>query len=104
MKLDTEFIPPERAAPPVVVAAGQRDPHAFSPQGTERVQGPVGAAWDDRPVLEPELEQVSIDDQVVAEFRNGLEESAKQIRRFLTTMSDVGIGDDYRSWRRHGAV
>jgi hypothetical protein len=104
MELGSEFVSPERAAPPVVIAPGHRDPDTSLSKSAERLEGPVGTARDDRPVLEPEFEQVSIDDEVIAKFGNDLEESVERVRLIPTAVADVGVRDDYCCRRKHGAV
>jgi len=74
MELDSKLISPKSAAPSVVIASGECDGHAGPPQGAERLESRIGASWDDRPVLEPKLEKVPIDYEVIAKVRYGFEE------------------------------
>src|SRR4029077_15294514 len=73
MKSDPQVVNEKVAAPAVVVAADERDGYATRPQGVQlRDRGEVRAG-DDGAVLEPEVEQVAVDEERIPEIRHGVE-------------------------------
>src|SRR5206468_3046115 len=78
MEGDAQVVDEEVAAPAVVIAAHERDRHAARPQGVELRDGAEVTARDDRAVLEPEIEQVAVDEKGVAEIGHRVEESVKR--------------------------
>jgi hypothetical protein len=63
MEVDADLVGEEGPSPPVVVPSDQVDRKAIVHQVSKDPQSPAIPSWDDRPVFEPEVEEVSIDDQ-----------------------------------------
>src|SRR5207249_4691058 len=82
------------AAPAVVIAAHERDRHAARPQGVELRDGAEVTARDDRAVLEPEIEQVAVDEKGVAEIGHRVEESVKRDGDRGRDLAEMSVGDD----------
>src|SRR5213592_1881841 len=78
MEGDAQIVDEEVASPTVVVAAHERDRHAARSQGVELRDGAEVTARDHRAVLEPEIEQVAVDEERVAEIGHRVEEAVKR--------------------------
>src|SRR5881628_128641 len=63
MEGDAQVVDEEVAAPAVVIAAHERDRHAARPQGVELRDGAEVTARDNPAILEPEIEQVAVDEK-----------------------------------------
>jgi hypothetical protein len=61
------------------------------------------AAWYDAGIGEPEVEQISIDEQAIAELRHGIEKLEKCLFNRGRRHSKVGIGNDNEGVPEHGA-
>src|SRR5690348_18510941 len=57
------------------------------------------------PVLEPEVEQIAVDDERAAEIRDGIEKAMERRDDRGRDLSEMRVGDDEdaRGWGRHGA-
>ena len=92
--LDADFIAEETPPPRVVVSAHEQDPHATfhePPQAGEHVEL---TARDHLTVFEPEVEQVAVDEKLVAPAVRLLEEGEKRARVFLGHGAEVDVGHD----------
>src|SRR2546429_4718129 len=87
----------EVAAPAVVVAAYERDRHAAGPQGVELRDGAEVTARDHRAVLEPEIEQVAVDEERVAQIGHRVEEPVKRDSDRGRDLAEMSVGDDDQS-------
>src|SRR3989442_665343 len=94
MEGDAEVVNEEAAAPAVVVAAYEHDRHAAGPQGVELRDGAEVTARDHRAVLEPEIEQVAVDEERVAEIGHRVEESVKRDGDRGRDLAEMSVGDD----------
>ena len=90
----SQLLPPERAPPTIVVAANDREADTGPPNTGERFERGEGGARDHGTVLEPELEEVAVDHQVVGDARYVIEKAVKCFLDFGWGEADVGIGDD----------
>src|SRR5213596_3827742 len=94
MEGDAQVVDEKVAAPAVVIAAHERDRHAARPQGVELRDGAKVTARDDRAVLEPEIEQVAVDEKGVAEIGHRVEESVKRDGDRGRDLAEMSVGDD----------
>ena len=94
MEGDAQVVDEEVAAPAVVVAAHERDRHAARPQSVELRDGAEVTAQDHRAVLEPEIEQVAVDEERVAEIGHRVEESVKRDSDRGRDLAEMSVGDD----------
>src|SRR5207244_11270403 len=94
MEGDAQVVDEEVAAPAVVVAADERDRHAARPQGVELRDSAEVTARDHRAVLEPEIEQVDVDEERVAEIGHRVEESVKRDGDRGRDLAEMSVGDD----------
>jgi len=104
MEGDPQVVNEKVAAPAVVVAAHERDGHAAGPQGLQLRDRAEVAARDYRAVLEPEIEQVAVDEERVPEIRHRVEETVKHGRDRGRDLAEMRVGDDDHAggWERHG--
>src|SRR5437667_145649 len=94
MEGDAQIVDEEVASPTVVVAAHERDRHAARPQGVELRDGAEVTARDHRAVLEPEIEQVAVDEERVAEIGHRVEEAVKRDGDRGRDLAEMSVGDD----------
>src|SRR2546427_3364114 len=94
MEGDAQVVNEEVTAPAVVVAAYERDRHAAGPQGVEFRDGAEVTARDHRAVLEPEIEQVAVDEERVAEIGHRVEEPVKRDSDRGRDLAEMSVGDD----------
>src|SRR2546422_11153345 len=94
MEGDAQVVDEEVAAPAVVVAAHERDRHAARPQGVELRDGAEVPARDHRAVFEPEIEQVAVDEERVAEIGHRVEESVERDGDRWRDLAEMSVGDD----------
>jgi len=102
-ELDAQVVDQEVAAPAVVVAAHHDDANATLPrvvQGTERLEG---LPRDHVPILEPKVEQVPDDEEVVARFRYRREKAVEGPLDICPGCAEVQVADDQGAWGGHGA-
>jgi len=64
VNVEPDLVGEEASSPPVVVASDEVHPHTPVHQGGEPTQHPCGPSGNDAPVLEPEIEEIAIEDQV----------------------------------------
>src|SRR5213083_2757539 len=104
MKGDAQVVDEKVAAPPIVVAAHERDGHAARPQGVELRDRAEVTARDHRAVLEPEVEQVAVDEQRVSEIRHRVEEAVKRDCDRGGDLAEMRVGDHHNAgrWEGHG--
>jgi len=91
---DAQVVGEKVAAPPIVVAAHERDGHAAGPQGVELRDRAEVTARDHRAVLEPEVEQIAVDEERVPEIRHRIEEAMKHGRDRGRDLAEMRVGDD----------
>src|SRR5438445_13091644 len=68
---DSQVLREEVATPAIVIAAHQGDGDALGPQRLESRDRAEMAPRDHRPILEPEVEQVAVDEQRLAQVGDG---------------------------------
>ena len=104
MEGDPQIVNEKVAAPAVMVAAHERDGYATGPQGMQLRDRAEVTARDDRAVLEPEVEQVAVDEERVPEIRHGLEETVKRGCDRGRDLAEMCVGDDDHAGSRewHG--
>lgn len=93
---------PEITIPPVVVASYHYNRESSS---QHRECGcDVKAASGNHPGIgEPEIEEIAVDEQAVAQRRHGIEEVEQCPLDSRRRHSEVGIGHDYKGAAEHGA-
>src|SRR5206468_606583 len=94
MKRDAQVVDEKVAAPAVVVAAHERDGHAAGAQGVELRDRAEVTARDHRAILEPEVEQVAVDEERVPEIRHRVEEAVKRGRDRGRDLAEMSVRDD----------
>jgi acyl-CoA thioester hydrolase len=103
---EPEVTLPEVAAPAVVVAADHHDRHGV-PEPRQRRRDVKSAARDDTGVSEPKIEEVAVDEQAIAERRDGVEKCEQPLLDDGGRRAEVGVGDDDETVSedraRHGA-
>ncbi len=103
-ELYPHLVPHEIAPPRIVVPAEEGDPNPAIDQIREGGQHPVMASLDDGAVLEPEIEEVTIDDQGRGLVREGAEEGAEGELRSCRDRSEVDVGNDVDWLALHGSA
>src|SRR2546427_163045 len=94
MEGDAQVVGEKVAAPPIVVAADEREGHAAGPQRVELRDRAEVTARDYRAVLEPEVEQVAVDEERVPEIRHRVEETVKRDSDRGRDLAEMSVGDD----------
>src|SRR5690606_13292943 len=102
VELETDLLPQEAAAPCVVIAAGECDRNAGLDELGKRGEHPEVPARDDRPVLEPEIEQVTGDQQCAGFGRASLQKAEEATLGLIRHTTQVQIADD-DVWLVHDA-
>src|SRR5690554_943593 len=102
VELETDLLPQEAAAPCVVIAAGECDRNAGLDELGKRGEHPEVPARDDRPVLEPEIEQVTGDQQCPGFGRASLQKAEEATLGLIRHTTQVQIADD-DVWLVHDA-
>src|SRR3989449_503744 len=98
---DSQVLREEVATPAIVIAAHQGDGDALGPQRLESRDRAEMAPRDHRPILEPEVEQVAVDEQRLAQVGDGFEELVERGLDGGWDLSQMGVGDDeHAGW--HG--
>ena len=100
-ELHADLLAEKAAGPAVVVSADEPRSHSGVHDIGEPAKNGEVAAKHDTPVLEPEIEQVTVDEQVLRPPGEPFEELEKRplaVRRYLP---DVHIGDDDGGWTVH---
>ena len=92
-KVDPHVAAPEILAPTVVIAAGHDDRHAFAYLGQGRRNGEAFSG-DHPPVGEPEVEQVAVDQQRIAQRRCLVEELQERLFHGWRCDTQMGVGHD----------
>lgn len=93
---------PEVAVPPVMVPTDHYDRHP-APEPGQRGGYVEAAPGNDPGVREPEVEEITVDEQAVAQSRHGVEELQQCLLDVRRRHSEVGIGNDDESVAQHGA-
>jgi hypothetical protein len=88
--------------PPVVVSPDHYDRHP-SPEPAQRRRHVKPPARDHSGVGEPEIEQVAVDEQAIAQLRHGVEKVEEGFFDRGRRHSKVGVGDDNEGVAEHGA-
>src|SRR5439155_26194777 len=91
---DAQVVDEKVAAPPIVVTAHERDGHAAGPEGVELGDRAEVTARDHRAVFEPEVEQVAVDEERVAQIRHGVEEAMKRRGDRGRDLAEMSVRDD----------
>ncbi len=98
----TELCFPKPTTPAVVVAAHDRERRTAAAQGGQTLQGWKAGRRYRRSVLEPELEQVTVDQEMTAQGRHRFQETVKPIGHVAGGVPEMGISDDDGMRWRHG--
>lgn len=93
-QLDADLVGQKAPHPCVVVADDEPHPHTGVDQFRETAQNPEASPRDDVVVLEPEIEQVAVDQQLVSRSRQGLQERNESPLRVGRNLAEVNVGDD----------
>ena len=98
---EAEVAAPEIAAPAVVVAADHedREPPREAGQGCRHLKT---AAGHDPGVAEPEIEEVAVDEQAVAQGRHVVQEGEERLFDGGWRHAEMGVGNDDESLPQHG--
>jgi hypothetical protein len=94
----------EGSTPPVVIAADEANGHAAVHQGGERPQHASMASGNDRLVLEPEVEQIAVDDHLGSRLAGVREPAQEGALLFAGDCAQVGVADDEDGLRGHELV
>ena len=101
-QLHTNLVAQERTAPCIVVAAHEVNGYAGIHYIGERGEYPKVATLDDRPVLEPEVEEVAVDQQPRGVLRGVAQELAEAALGTLGHRAEVDVGDYEVGFRHDG--
>ena len=93
---------PEVAAPAIVVSPDHHDRHPPAEPG-QRGRHVEAAARDDPAVGEPEVEQVAVDEQAIAQVGDRLEKRQQRLLDRGRRSAEVGVGHDDERMAQHGA-
>ncbi len=93
-QLDSDLVSQEAAGQSVVVSADESGPHAGLHDIGQPTEDREVAAEDDAPVLEPEVEQVSVDEQLRRPSGQRVEELEESSLAVGRNLPEVHIGDD----------
>ena len=96
-----QFFDPESMPPPVMVAPHHRHRDSTR-QALQRGGHPESFPRDHPAVGEPELEEVAVDQQRIAQFRNTLQELQQRRLGLRRRVAKVSVRDDDESLGRHG--
>jgi hypothetical protein len=99
---ETQVPLPELIVPPVMVPSDQHDRRPAAQPGERRgdVKAPPGNHLG---IGKPEVEEVAVDQQAVAQGGHGVEELEQRLPNGRWRHSKVGIGDDNKGVAQHGA-
>ena len=103
MERDADLVLEGRPTPPVVVAPYERDGNPTVHDPRQRAQNPGVTARDDMTVLEPEIEQVPVDDQLARVRRGVLQPLDELVLPFTGDHTEVDITGEVDGTGRHGA-
>ena len=90
---DAQVVAQEVAPPAVVIAADERDGDSPRARLLQLGDAREMLARHHGPVLEPEVEQVAIDEQMVAGLRDPVEECVERRLRGRRHLAQVGVRD-----------
>jgi hypothetical protein len=93
---------PKVTIPPVVVAANHDDRYLPSKPG-HRSRDVESVSGDDSGIGEPEVEEIAVDQQAIAQRRHCVEELEKCFLGSRRRHSKVGVGHDHEGVAEHGA-
>ena len=93
---------PEVAIPPIMVSADHHDGQP-PPEPGQRRRDMEATPRDHSRVGEPEVKQIAVDEQAIAQRRHGIEELEKCLLYSGRCHSEVGIGHDHEGAAEHGA-
>ena len=93
---------PEIPAPAVVVPADHDDGHPCRQPG-ERRRDAEPASRNDPRVGEPEVEEIAVDQETVAQGGDGVEKGEERFLDGRGRHSEMGVGDDDQCMAEHGA-
>ncbi len=88
---------------PTVVIAPYHDNRQAPAKASQRGGHMEAAPRDDPRVRDPEVEQIAVDEQAVAEGRHCIEKLEQPLLDTRRCYSEVGIGHDHESAAKHGA-
>ena len=93
---------PEITIPPVVVAAHHDDRDLAAEAGDRRGDVKTASGYDSG-IGEPEVEEIAVDQQAIAQGRHGVEELEENFLGSRRRHSKVGVGHDHEGVAEHGA-
>ncbi len=100
---DSQVVNQEIAAPPIVVPADERDRNPATQQRMELGDCPEVTAGNHGAVLEPEIEQIPVDDERVSQVRDAVEKTMERGADRRGNLSEMSVGDDDDArGERHG--
>ena len=104
IETNSQVVDQEIAAPPVVVPADEGDRYPARSQGVQFGDRAEVTPGNDGAVLEPKVEQVSVDDERVSQIGDRVEEAVQRGADRRWDLSEMSVGDDEnaRGWGRHG--
>ena len=91
---DPQVVNQEIAAPAVVVPAYERDRDAATPERVELGDGAEMTTRNHGAVLEPEVEQIAVDDERVSQVRDLVDEAMEKRADRGGSLSKMSVGDD----------
>ncbi len=100
-QLDSDFVGQKRASPEVVIPGDEANPNAGIDEVPENVENGEVTTLYHRAVLEPEVEQVSIDHEVPGPVCRQCEKPPERVLVLERRGAEVGVGNDKRAVRLH---
>jgi acyl-CoA thioester hydrolase len=100
MELDLQVLPPEVAAPAIVIPAGHDDGDPLA-ERREPCGDMKPAAGNYPLVFEPEIEQIPVDQQGIAQGGDGLQEGEQGRLDLRRSRPQVGIGQNHELMAKH---
>ena len=94
VELDADLLPEKVAPPPVVVPSHDEHRHSRLDQIREKGEDPDVSGEDHPAVLEPEVEEIPVDDQTASGFPDVPEPAPEGLLGFRRNGAQVNIGDD----------
>ena len=102
VKLEPQVSLPEVIVPSIVVSSNHYDRHSAAQPG-QRGGDVKTTSRDYAGIGEPEIEQIAVDQQAIAQDGNGLEEFEQRLLDARRRHAKVGIGNDNEGVAQHGA-
>ena len=94
VEIDADFAPQKVTPPPVVVAPHDEYRHPGFDHVRQKGENPDMSGENHAAILEPEVEEVAVDDQAAARFLDVQEPAAECLLGFARNGAEVDIGDE----------